>query len=213
MHLITWIWDLNFEYCRFIQFGTDQNCHCGASDCRGQLGKPMKKQKTSEEAVDSVPQTLKKSNLCGNFSLKHAPVSSSPSESSCLATHWQNWAQKFYLHLLEFWFLPNLYPIFISQGFIDILGFATAWSHVQAKEALEPCCWRRGRSDPWICNTTLFIFQAIFVYKFRKMVFLDLGFCLPWLWAYFKANLRCRDPIWRSFCQVVNFCCQNTMMC
>jgi len=66
----TWI---TYDY-QFIQFGTDQHCHCGASDCRGQLGKPMKKQKTSEEAADSVPQTLKKSNLCGNFSLKHAPL-------------------------------------------------------------------------------------------------------------------------------------------
>lgn len=41
----------------------------------------MKQRKNSEEAVDTIltvcsfSQTLKKSNLCGNFSLKHAPVS------------------------------------------------------------------------------------------------------------------------------------------
>lgn len=69
---------VTYDY-KFIQFGTNQYCHCGAPECRGQLGKPMKQRKTSEEAVDttltgcSLPQTLKKSNLCGNFSLKHAP--------------------------------------------------------------------------------------------------------------------------------------------
>lgn len=38
----------------------------------------MKQQKASEDIAHincALPQTLKKSNLCGNFSLKHAPVS------------------------------------------------------------------------------------------------------------------------------------------
>ena len=72
---------------RFIQFGTEQSCYCGAPNCRGQLGKPMKQKKASEEAVDtslsgcSLPHTLKMSNLCGNFSLKQAPVSVTQSTS------------------------------------------------------------------------------------------------------------------------------------
>ncbi|XP_024374439.1 histone-lysine N-methyltransferase ASHH3 isoform X2 [Physcomitrium patens] len=68
---------VTYDY-QFIQFGSkNQHCHCGAPECRGQLGKPMKQQKASEDIAHincALPQTLKKSNLCGNFSLKHAPL-------------------------------------------------------------------------------------------------------------------------------------------
>ncbi|KAG0578310.1 hypothetical protein KC19_4G013600 [Ceratodon purpureus] len=70
---------VTYDY-QFIQFGTNfQSCHCGASKCRGQLGKPMKQLNVKEDAAETLTncglsQTLKKSNLCGNVSLKHAPI-------------------------------------------------------------------------------------------------------------------------------------------
>ena len=58
-----------------------------------------------------------------------------------------------------------------AQFFIDILGFATAWSHVQAKEALEPCCWRRGRSDPWIVTPPCSFFKQFLFPSSAKWYF------------------------------------------
>lgn len=37
--------------CRFVQFGADQDCHCGAIDCRRKLGVKGTKPKTSSEAA------------------------------------------------------------------------------------------------------------------------------------------------------------------
>jgi hypothetical protein len=61
---------------RFIQFGTNQQCHCGSSDCRGLLGKPIKQPKRCTDAKaltsNALPQSLKKSQLRGDLSLQHS---------------------------------------------------------------------------------------------------------------------------------------------
>ena len=36
---------------RFVQFGADQDCHCGASGCRRKLGVKPTKPKTSSDAA------------------------------------------------------------------------------------------------------------------------------------------------------------------
>ncbi|BFI23861.1 protein MpASHR1 [Marchantia polymorpha subsp. ruderalis] len=66
---------VNYDY-QFIQFGTDQQCHCGSSSCRGQLGKPQKQKLSVDSRVDGissdliVPRSVRRSRLCGRFSLK-----------------------------------------------------------------------------------------------------------------------------------------------
>lgn len=39
------------EFSRFVQFGADQDCHCGAVDCRRKLGVRPTKPKTSSDAA------------------------------------------------------------------------------------------------------------------------------------------------------------------
>jgi hypothetical protein len=66
---------ITYDY-QFIQFGTNQQCHCGSSDCRGLLGKPIKQPKRCTDAKaltsNALPQSLKKSQLRGDLSLQHS---------------------------------------------------------------------------------------------------------------------------------------------
>lgn len=44
---------------RFVQFGADQDCHCGADTCRRKLGvKPNKKMPSSDAALKLVARQV-----------------------------------------------------------------------------------------------------------------------------------------------------------
>ncbi|XP_061948895.1 histone-lysine N-methyltransferase ASHH3 isoform X1 [Populus nigra] len=46
---------LTYDYHRFVQFGADQDCHCGSSGCRKKLGvKPSKPKMSSDAALKLV---------------------------------------------------------------------------------------------------------------------------------------------------------------
>lgn len=66
---------ISYDY-QFIQFGTDQPCHCNAPACRGKLGAKPSKQKISAEAAlqivarELMSRPIKKSKLCGGFSVE-----------------------------------------------------------------------------------------------------------------------------------------------
>lgn len=66
-----------YDY-QFIQFGTDQECHCGAPACRGKLGAKPSKQKISADAALQIvarevlmSRPVKRSKLCTGFSVGH----------------------------------------------------------------------------------------------------------------------------------------------
>ena len=63
---------------RFIPFGQEQDCFCGASACRGKLGRKPSKQKLSATmALEIVAREVlmstkcKKSKLCNSVSILH----------------------------------------------------------------------------------------------------------------------------------------------
>jgi len=67
---------ITYDY-QWIQFGTDQQCYCGAPDCRRILGaKPSKQKKSSDAAMKIVtqevilPRSLKNSLLYANLNAK-----------------------------------------------------------------------------------------------------------------------------------------------
>uniref|UniRef100_A0A803MEK5 Histone-lysine N-methyltransferase ASHH3 n=1 Tax=Chenopodium quinoa TaxID=63459 RepID=A0A803MEK5_CHEQI len=52
---------LTYDY-QFVQFGADQDCHCGADSCRRKLGvKPNKKMPSSDAALKLVARQIKDS--------------------------------------------------------------------------------------------------------------------------------------------------------
>ncbi|GLJ39348.1 hypothetical protein SUGI_0803510 [Cryptomeria japonica] len=67
---------VTYDY-QFIQFGTDQQCYCGAADCRRILGAKPSRQKLSSDAAMKivaqeviVPRSSKNSHLCNDYGVK-----------------------------------------------------------------------------------------------------------------------------------------------
>ncbi|CAM6083279.1 unnamed protein product [Calypogeia fissa] len=61
---------VSYDY-QFIQFGTDQLCHCGAPGCRGQLGKPHKQISSKSMRREALlPRPSRRSKLYGRFSIE-----------------------------------------------------------------------------------------------------------------------------------------------